>query len=45
MNYERKIDMADYIYVINKNGYIGSSTQSEIQYAISTGKDVFYLED
>ena len=32
--HKRKIDMADEIFVINKNGYIGSSTKSEIEYAI-----------
>ena len=31
--HKRKIDMADAIYVINKDGYIGSSTKSEIAYA------------
>ena len=31
------------IYVINKNGYIGESTKSEIEYAIKTGKEVDYL--
>ena len=39
-----KIDMADEIYVINVGGYIGSSTQSEIEYATATGKAVRYLE-
>lgn len=43
--HKRKIDMADAIYVINKDGYIGSSTRSEIQYAIRTGKRVIYMED
>lgn len=42
--HKRKIDMADEIYVINKDHYIGSSTSSEIEYAISTGKKVNYLE-
>lgn len=42
--HKRKIDMADGIYVINVGGYIGSSTKSEIEYAIQTGKNVFYLE-
>ena len=28
--HKRKIDMADIVYIINPNGYIGSSTQSEI---------------
>lgn len=40
-----KIDIADEIFVINKNGYIGSSTKSEIEYAISKGKKVNYLEE
>ncbi len=43
--HKRKIDMADEIFVINKNGYIGSSTKSEIVYALQTGKPVRYLEE
>lgn len=43
--HKRKIDMADAIYVINVGGYIGSSTRSEIEYAINNGKEVLYLED
>ena len=42
--HKRKIDLADEIFVINKNGYIGSSTRSEIGYAIQTNKIVRYLE-
>lgn len=42
--HKRKIDMADGIYVINVNGYIGSSTRSEIEYARTTGKEVLFLE-
>ncbi len=42
--HKRKIDMADEIYVINVGGYIGSSTKSEIEYAIATSKAVRYLE-
>lgn len=42
--HRRKIDMADEIFVINVNGYIGSSTKSEIEYALKTGKKVSYLE-
>ena len=42
--HKRKIDMADEIFVINKNGYIGSSTRSEIDYAIKTNKKVNYME-
>ncbi len=42
--HKRKIDMANAIFVINKNGYIGSSTRSEIEYALEQGKKVLYLE-
>ena len=42
--HKRKIDMADEIFVINVGGYIGSSTRSEIDYAVATGKPVYYLE-
>ena len=41
--HKRKIDLADEIFVINVGGYIGSSTRSEIDYAIKTGKIVRYL--
>lgn len=40
----RKIDLADEIFVINKDGYIGSSTRNEIEYAQKNGKLVRYLE-
>lgn len=42
--HKRKIDMADEIYVINVDGYIGDSTKSEIAYALEHGKRVRYLE-
>ena len=42
--HKRKIDMADEIYVINKDGYIGSSTKSEIEYAKQHNKKVNYLD-
>jgi hypothetical protein len=42
--HKRKIDLADEIFVINVGGYIGSSTRSEIDYAIRTNKVVNYLE-
>ena len=41
--HKRKIDMADEIYVINVDGYIGDSTKSEIEYAKQHGKSVKYL--
>ena len=40
----RKIDLADEILVLNKNGYIGESTRKEIQYALYYNKPVKYLE-
>lgn len=42
--HKRKIEMADEIFVVNVGGYIGSSTCSEIEYAIAIGKIVRYLE-
>ena len=42
--HKRKIDMADEIFVINVGSYIGSSTRSEIEYAMATGKAITYLE-
>ena len=43
--HKRKIDMADSIYVINVDGYIGESTRSEIEYARINGKEILYLEN
>ena len=42
--HKRKIDLCDFIYVLNINGYIGESTKSEIEYAMHEGKDIFYME-
>ena len=42
--HKRKIDMADSIHVINVNGYIGTSTKSEIEYAKLHGKKITYYE-
>ncbi len=42
--HKRKIDLADYVFVLNVDGYIGESTQGEIDYAKSTGKRIEYLE-
>ncbi len=41
--HKRKIDLADEIFVVNVGGYIGSSTKSELEYAIKTGKIVKFL--
>ncbi len=42
--HKRKIAMADEIFVINVNNYIGDSTKSEIAYARAHGKPVRFLE-
>lgn len=42
--HKRKIDLADYVYVLNVGGYIGSSTRSEIEYAESIHRPVRYME-
>lgn len=39
----RKIDLADEVFVLNVDGYIGESTRKEIEYAESIGKPVNYL--
>lgn len=39
-----KIDLSDRIHVINVDGYVGSSTRSEIRYARENGVEVTYLE-
>ena len=43
--HKRKIDMADEIFVINKDGYVGTSTKSEIEYAKATNKPIKYMEN
>ncbi|HYW02280.1 MAG TPA: hypothetical protein VE862_12485 [Candidatus Acidoferrum sp.] len=40
-----KIDLSDAIYVVNRDGYIGKSTTSEIAYAKSLGKEVTYFQN
>lgn len=42
--HKRKIDLADYILVLNVGGYIGESTRGEIAYAQAQGKRIEYLE-
>ena len=40
-----KIDFADEVYVVNVDGYIGSSTSTEIAYAKSIGVPIRYYEE
>jgi hypothetical protein len=42
--HRRKIDLADYVLVLNIGGYIGDSTRAEIRYARAAGKPVTYLQ-
>lgn len=42
--HECKIDLSDAIYVMDVGGYVGKSTQREIDYAKKQGKEVFYHE-
>jgi len=41
----KKIEMADSIYVMNVDGYIGESTAREIAYAEHLGKPISYYEE
>lgn len=40
----RKIDLADSVFVLNVDGYIGESTRKEIEYAESLHKPIGYLQ-
>ncbi len=42
--HKKRIDLSDAIFVINKDGYIGSSTKNEIEYAQTKGKEIIFLE-
>jgi hypothetical protein len=42
--HKQKIRMSDYVLVMNVNGYWGTSTQSEIEYANKLGKPVKFIE-
>ena len=43
--HKRKIDISDEILVLNVGGYVGTSTRSEIDYAIKSNKTIRYLEE
>ena len=40
----RKIDLADWVYVIDPGGYIGDSTRREVLYALAKRKLVKFME-
>ena len=41
----RKIDLSDEVFILNVDGYIGKSTQKELDYAKKLGKRIIYLEN
>ena len=43
--HKERIKLSDAILVVNVNGYIGSSTASEIKYAQSLNKEIIYYSD
>ncbi len=43
--HKERIKLADAILVVNVNGYIGNSTNKEIEYAKSLDKEVIYYTD
>lgn len=42
--HKKKIEISDAIYMVNIDGYIGDSTNNEIKFALSQGKEVIYHE-
>lgn len=45
LNHNKRIEIADAIYVVNINGYIGETTKNGIAFAKSNGKEVLYHEE
>ena len=43
--HKEKIKLSDAIFVVNVDGYIGSSTKSEIEYAKYLNKEIMYYTD
>ena len=43
--HKERIKLADAILVVNVDGYIGSSTKSEIEFAKSLNKEIMYYTD
>ena len=43
--HRKRVDLSDAIFVVNKGGYIGNSTQNEIEYAKAHGKEIIFLEN
>lgn len=43
--HKEKIKLSDAILVVDVNGYIGSSTKSEIEFAKELGKEIIYYHN
>ncbi len=43
--HKERIKLSDAILVVNVNGYIGSSTKNEIEFAKSLNKEIIYYSD
>ena len=43
--HKKKIEMADEVFIVDVNGYIGNSTRSEIEFANSIGKQIKYYSN
>lgn len=43
--HRQKIDMADLVFIINKDGYIGSDLKNEIIYSVDKKKKIIFLEE
>lgn len=43
--HKERIKLSDAILVVNVDGYIGKSTQKEIEYATSLNKEIIYYTD
>lgn len=41
----KRIEMADLVFVVNEDGYVGSSTSKEIRFATELNKPIKYLEE
>jgi hypothetical protein len=41
----KRIDLSDIIFIVNKDNYIGTHTQMEIDYAIEYEKPIIFLEN
>ena len=41
--HKKKIDLADVVFIVNVNGYIGKDTRNEIQNAEKHNKNIVYL--